>query len=175
MRHSDHCLSFRFAQFPSRSNTTCASLVCCSDGGRVHRNPGPFGTGWPSPSYQVEQAVLPKFPGNPLVRLPHLTTPPALHAGYCALWFRCQIQKSDNTWDAYIEATMWLSHSLSTLHAVSHLNSAQDSVPTVANFAGWGLHPLGYKNGFSIYIASPISGLQVQAGLGLHSKPLGAL
>jgi len=41
-------------------------------------------------------------------------------------------------------------HSLSTPHGLGHPSAAQDSVPAVANFAGWAWVPTGFHRKVSV-------------------------
>ena len=65
--------------------------------------------------------------------------------------------------------------SLSTLHDLSHPKAAQDSVPAVANFAGWDWVPTGFQrkvSNMSLYMISPFPRLSLaHQRRALHLQP----
>ena len=115
-----------------------------------------------------DQPLPTTLPGNPLYvcpASPRFTTPPSLHAGFNALQC-CRCLRNSNN-DARIctdfGANTQLPYFPSTPHTGESPSGAQDSVPAVANFAGWDLHPLGCYKRFLSYMTSPSSGLLAPA------------
>jgi len=136
------------ARFPSLRGTMPAS-ACFAPFGRGTRRPRAWGlVDRPPPvAFSMETAVPPRFLENPLVFVPCSPTPPRpsrlirLH-GVTVPFPRSRRREPRDL--GFRGSIARPAHSLSTLRAPDRSGHAQDSVPAVANFAGWDWLPTGF-------------------------------
>ena len=159
LRCCDHCRPSHQLGFPRYVVPRPRPVVSLPSG--AERSPSGLGLFDRSPpvAFDVETTVPPRFLGNPSVRMPRSRTPPGpprffFRLGSVSVLSCASVMVRTPRLSSFRGSMTRPPHFLSTLHVLGRPSAAQDSVPAVANFAGWAWVPTGFHRKDSVMLRS---------------------